>query len=202
MASFLDGIPGYWDAVARETIGRDAAYLRLPRLIAGVEVRPLTLLDYLRLSAENSPFVAGGQPGRDDCAFLLWHQRRNVSAEETAHEFAARFDALDAGLLATACGQFVTEALADKPGGSVGNQASYYGLGAMLVTAFRKAYPGISKQEVLNTPMDELFQEYRAMHPSAVMFNPSDRLKAVWLAAQKPPPVKLKNKRRRKSESL
>ena len=89
MGSIYDQIPGYREAVARETVGRDAAYLGLARKVAGVALRPLTLRDYLRLSAEASPFVAGGKPARDDAAFLLWHQRADISEGDEPGAFAA-----------------------------------------------------------------------------------------------------------------
>lgn len=179
MASFLASIPGYLEAVARETVGRDAAYLRLPRLVAGYVVRPLTLRDYLRLSAECSPFVAGGHPGRDHVAFLLWHQRANTKPDENEQAFAAELDAVDLDFLAASCMAYVSEAMADAPGSS-GKSKSYYGLGASIIRTFRHEYPNSSREEILDTPLDELFQELKAIqqhnNPRALLFNRSDRI--------------------------
>ena len=186
--SIYDQIPGCNAAVARETVGRDAAYLRLPRLVAGVTLRPLTLRDYLRLSAAGSPFVDGGKADREHVANLLWDQRANPDPADDPQAFAARFDAHDLDFLSASCGAFVAEAMADAPGGG-GRQASYYGLGALLIHALRREYH-CSQEEVLDTPLDELWQSFRVIQHGrgAVLFNPSDRLKGAWLKQRNEPP--------------
>ena len=180
-----DKIPGYRQAVAAETVGRDPAYLRLASSVAGVVVRPLNLRDYLRLSAENSPFVAGGKAGKEHAIALLWHQRVDPREETERQTFARRFDPLDTGLLVAACEEYLSPALMDAPAGGGNGKGGYYGLGALLVGTFRCEYPGMSKEEVLSTPLDELWQEYRFLvqrrNPRAVLFNRSDRIKGEWL---------------------
>ena len=200
MGSLYDQIPGYREAVARETVGRDAAYLALPRLVAGVALRPLTLRDYLRLSVEGSPFVAGGKPGRDDVCFLLWHQRAENLDGEDHRAFAARFDQVDLALLSAACGEYVSQALVDAPQGSGSRKGAYFGIAARLIRTFRHEYPGMTRDEVLDTPLDQLWQEDRAItqahYPTALLFNRSDRLKSEYAArfnqpaapAAEPPP--------------
>ncbi len=208
MASFRDGIPGYLEAVARETVGRDAAYLRLPRLVAGFALRPLTLRDYLRLSAENSPFVAGGRPGRDDIAFLLWHQRTERRADVDEQAFAAGLDQVDLAFLVASCRAYIAEAMADAPG-SGGKQRSYWGLGASAVATLRHEYPGCTHEEVLDKPVDEIWQEFKAIQkrvdPRAIQFNRSDKIVGDWLArrgdgktapAAEPPPAPVSRKRK------
>jgi hypothetical protein len=191
MASFYDQIPGYREAVARETIGRDAAYLDLPKLIVthppdkGVVVRPFTLRDYLRLSAANNAFIAGGRAGKDGACFLLWHQRINPVEDDDLEAFIQSLDTADITVLRSACAIFVNEAMADAPQGGASGKGSYYGVGAMLIGAFRHAYPGIGKPEILDTPLDQLWQEYRYLqherNPQSLMFNRSDHLKSKWL---------------------
>ena len=76
--------------------------------------------------------------------------------------------------------------MADAPGGSGSRKGAYFGIGAMLIREFRHEYPGMTRDDVLDTPLDQLWQEHRAItvahHPSAVLFNQSDRLKGEWLA--------------------
>ena len=184
MASFYDRVPGYNAAVAAETLGRDAAYLRLPLRVVGlVDVRPLTLRDYLRLSAERSPFVAGGEANKDDACFLLWYQRCPGGPEIDPPAFARLFDLVDLDGLTAACGELVDRAMFDAPKGGNG-KGGYYSIAAMLVTAFRSEFQGMTKAEVLDTPLDELWQEYKAIQqrrdPRTLLFNPSDRLKSLY----------------------
>jgi hypothetical protein len=69
----LDFIPGYAEAVAREQQARDTALLNVPYSICGIDVRIMTVGDFLALSAAKHPFISGGTiPTRLDIASLLW----------------------------------------------------------------------------------------------------------------------------------
>lgn len=69
----LNFIPGYAEAVAREMEAREVAMLGVPYSICGVDIRIMTVADYLALSAAKHPFVVGGViPGRVDIASFLW----------------------------------------------------------------------------------------------------------------------------------
>jgi hypothetical protein len=62
----LDFIPGYAEAV-------DTALLNAPYSICGIDVRIMTVGDFLALSAARHPFISGGTiPTRLDIASLLW----------------------------------------------------------------------------------------------------------------------------------
>jgi hypothetical protein len=58
MTDLVTEVPGYADAIARETLIRDAAFLGQHESIAGFEVVPITLRRYLLLSAAKNPLVA------------------------------------------------------------------------------------------------------------------------------------------------
>ncbi len=188
MASIYDQIEGYWSAIAAESIGRDAAYLNLPKLVAGVVVRPLTLRDYLRLSANRSPFVCGGVADWNDACLLLWLQRARPSWlpswVETRRGFSRRIGKLPLDSLAAACGEYISQALVDAPTGGT-KKGGYYSFGASLIHVFRREYPGTTRDEILDAPLDQLLQERRCIqesrNPQTVLFNRSDRLKGQYL---------------------
>jgi hypothetical protein len=67
-------IPGYCEAVSRERLVRDAAFLALPENIAGFELRQMTLRDYMvaRLSPDLRKMINGDTPTPVELATFLW----------------------------------------------------------------------------------------------------------------------------------
>lgn len=70
--SLLDSIPGYRDAVERESFIRDAAFLPITQNLCGFEVRQMTLEDFLAFRILKSPFLVGGEPTEADARAFLW----------------------------------------------------------------------------------------------------------------------------------
>lgn len=58
-------VPGLREISEQESRIRDAALIGLPDKIAGVEVRLMTLEDYLKLRLVRNPFVVGGSPSAE-----------------------------------------------------------------------------------------------------------------------------------------
>ena len=65
-------VPGYREAVQRETDLRDAAFLPVTDSICGVEVNQLTPFHLAALTLARSPFICGGMPFPRDIALFLW----------------------------------------------------------------------------------------------------------------------------------
>jgi len=57
----LRDLPAYQVALAQEREERDLAVLASSRTVGGVDIRPITVKDYLTLSAIGSPYLVGGQ---------------------------------------------------------------------------------------------------------------------------------------------
>ena len=66
-------IPGYLEAVKRERLVRDAAFLGLPEAVAGFELRQMTLRDSIVLSIARNPLLSGETPNPLELATFLWY---------------------------------------------------------------------------------------------------------------------------------
>jgi hypothetical protein len=65
-------IPGYREALGKEQLVRDACFLPVTESVAGFELRPMTLRDYLVLKSARSPLLAGRIPSPDQLLAFLW----------------------------------------------------------------------------------------------------------------------------------
>src|SRR5262245_22397906 len=66
-------IPGYLQAVIRERVVRDAAFLGINETIAGFEVVPMTLRHYIILRVMGNPLIRENQtPAPEDVFNFLW----------------------------------------------------------------------------------------------------------------------------------
>ena len=69
----MDYAEAYREAVQREQLERDAAFLDVTESIGPFEVKPLTLRHYLTLRTKGSPFLMpGASPTPSDLFVLLW----------------------------------------------------------------------------------------------------------------------------------
>ena len=190
-------IPGYTDAIKRESGSRDASFLSIDATIAGIKIGQLTPERFLLLDGVSSPFVTGGTPKPEDVALLLWicsngfsttdrkardkfvRGCRKVSFEKACQDIAA----------------YIKDAFADAPGGRSGS-ASYYSWCASMVDIIASEYHW-GEREIMQTPLKRLFQYIRAIcmrnNPKAIFFNAADRVRAEWLAE--------KNRARKEAES-
>lgn len=81
--------PGYAEAVERERLIRDSAFLELSEDIAGFEVRPMTLRHYLVLRLAGSPFIREdfqGDVTPEHVAVFLWLLSPKWTVENSRHK--------------------------------------------------------------------------------------------------------------------
>lgn len=86
-------MPGFAEAVLEERLARDLAFLELPETVAGYELRPLRLIDYLALQRDRSPLLLDADrnvraPTAAELATFLWF----MSIEHGDYEPGAAVD--------------------------------------------------------------------------------------------------------------
>ena len=67
-----DKVEGYREAVSRESIIRDAAFLSQPETVAGYELRQMKLRHYLLLRLTACPLLYEGTPSPEQLRQFLW----------------------------------------------------------------------------------------------------------------------------------
>lgn len=190
----LPPIPGYAEAVQKERELRDAAFLDVPEFILGVSVKPLTLDHLIRLNAVKSPFTIGGRLSIEtlpiDVCVFLWNispefreiadsgeqRKRDIAAHQRFVRSLRKLDFLKA---IAAIDAYIDAAFFDAPKGTRGG-ISYYSWIASLILSVSKA-TNWDPEKIRATPVKQLWQYLRAAS-SAKLFNPSDKIRADWLA--------------------
>jgi len=77
-------VPGYWEAVEREQVARDTAFLCVSRQIHGFTVRPVTLRSYGELRLASSPFLPPFRtPEAEDVVLFLWRCSPDFTRQRT-----------------------------------------------------------------------------------------------------------------------
>lgn len=191
----LNTIPGYGDAVARETFLRNAAFVPIRETVCGIECDPLTVGHLAVLQSIGSPWVCGGVPTWQDVkaffcvvsphggkpgSFKRWRfLRRCNRLPFVITSDPPKFPAIEAVT------EFVDDAFQDGPASNSGKASrSYYSLTAALVGLIAREYHW-PEAEILRLPLKRLWQ-YRAEIQSSkgespVLFNPSDRVLQNYL---------------------
>ncbi|MGC3961329.1 MAG: hypothetical protein QM813_26400 [Verrucomicrobiota bacterium] len=183
MSDLADIIPGLGKAIERERFVRDQSFLEFAPVVCGIEIKPLTLRRFLLLSSIGSPFVEGGAADGYDIAsffivmtgksrglsrWLLLRKIGKLNCEDALKEIKA----------------FLEESFMDSPASSGGEVVSYYSLAAGLIDFLASEY-GWTENEVMDSKFVSIFQYLKAakkrLNPSAILFNPSDRVKGRWL---------------------
>lgn len=179
-------IPGYKEAVQREALQREAAFVPVTESIQGVPVLPLTPLHYSMLDCAGSPFVTGGIPTPGDVIAFLWCVSPDYSPNGWLRRwrFARAARRLPYSATVNAIGDYLTEAFADAPGVKAqGFRPSYYSGTASMVDLLASQY-GWPEDAILRTPFKRLFQYARAIRArhddKPIFFNPSDAVIAEW----------------------
>ncbi len=193
----LDQIPGYREALDRESQSRRGAFLGLPEIICGLSVLPLTLSHLLLLQFAGSPFILTGRtPTPGEIAQFLWivspqyDRVRELPADtwefrRTRWRFLRSIRKLDYVSVCKSISVYVDESFQDSPGGSGENRIEHYSGVASIVAAIA-AELHWSEAEILRIPLKRIFQYQRCIikrHDSkAIFFNPSDRIRGEWLS--------------------
>ena len=183
-----DQIPGLSEAIAQERFDRSVAFLGFPETVCGVECRPLTLLDVLRLDCAGSPFVCGGNVGPLDVGAFFKLQcthRSRLGVWWMLNRLGRRTNTKDATAAIVA---FIEESFSDAPPSSGEAGPAYWTAAHQYLHVFGEAY-GWPMADVLHQPLKMLLPQLnviRAAHnQSAPLFNPrSDKVRGMWLASQ------------------
>lgn len=186
--SLFDLIPGLREAVDQERFDRSVAFLGLPEKVCGVDCRPLTMLDVVRLDCIGNPFACGGQ-------VLPVHIGAFIKLQCTAKSSVAKWFILQRMAkrytLERASAEiqsFIVDSFADAPPSTGGRDDVVYWTSAhSLIDALGQRY-GWTIKETLETPLKVLLPLLNVARkqndPSTPLFNPrSDKIRGEWLAA-------------------
>jgi hypothetical protein len=214
LPSSIREIPGYAEAVERESMLRESVFVfDGPRDIFGFPISVFTLRHYLTLKLIASPFLTGRTPSPEDLHAALWllnpahgspqalaaHVRRCRSFIPPSQpasrwwliqavwrrQYVQRLAA--AAEITDKLREVINESLMDFPGGSGRNATSYYGDGAYICGVFAYHFKWFYLK-TLATPMSVILQELKVIADlngsKAPKFNPSDLVAGRWLKEQ------------------
>lgn len=178
----VQDIPGYRDAIQREAMIRDAAFLGVNESIAGFDAAPLTLRRWLILRVIESPFIFGGTPTPVDLAQFLWvvnpdYNPSGVGRQRFLKQCAKRFmppaepvffatkrwrrrvaeKIIEASKVIVAARKYVEESFIDRPGSSPGYNAPMYSDAAGICSRMAKDY-GFDDNATLDKPLKRIFE--------------------------------------------
>ena len=205
-------VEGYAEAVSREAIIRDSAFLGQPETVAGFELRQMLLKDYLLLRLMACPLLWGGAPSPKQLNQFLWvmstsypdnmamFNRRCVSTFYPPDPPLFHFSWLmkrwkyrhtcalgRAAEVIQAVQEYIAETLQDKPQKpkKPGNGKVYYSSAAYWCATMAREY-GYSLEAVMNMPLKIIFQLMNEIRESKGLevCNPSDAIVAEARARQ------------------
>lgn len=189
--SLLDEIPGYKEAVDRESLARDAAFLGIHEDINGFEVLPMTVRHYLTLRATGSTVIFGKIPDAADLFRFLWilspdFQPQDCRARRKLFKRIRKLSLTDMAQTVIAARKYLLETFWDRPSRKdtdTAQEASYFSDACSLSATFGREY-GWTIETTMALPMKcafQLLKEIRQQRGAKVLFNPSDRIKSDWL---------------------
>ena len=174
-------------AVKRENDIRDAAFLELNTVIAGVELRQMTPRDFLILSGIGSPFMDGGIPRSSDVIKFMWflspeYRHRDTDSAKRFASIARKKNGLE---LLRGIYKYLADTFQDSPGGGKSSGPSYAGWCAYIIDALASEY-GWTRKEIMATPFKILYQQLNCIRkrndPDVILFNSSDQATGKRLA--------------------
>lgn len=180
---------------AREEARREQAFLDLPIIIGGEEVRAMTPNDLLLLNGAECPFVCGGQDSPEQVALFLWalHVDNDGSLgwfnRRRRYKMIRRLAPQNYEELVRACNDYVEEMFQDAPGGGGESSKERRPLGTCFLAPLvvnLAVETGWSQAEILGTPLPRLFQYQKAIRAREegkkfIDSSPSDRLTSEFL---------------------
>jgi hypothetical protein len=204
-------VPGYAEAIERQDLVRDVAFLGVPETLCGIEVAPMTFRHLLWLQLVRSPFIGAGLPDAETLhlavaaffktlaplekpSFMLTAFDRKLQVDLKRYmESVGKLKASDETL--KAINEFVNEAFIDSPGGADGAAESYYSVGAALTHQLCKNYSGLNPNPLIypgaiDIPLKAGFQMLKLVKQEecsragrkCILFNGlSDRAKSRWM---------------------
>lgn len=164
-------IPGVAEAVSKEQLFRDAAFLPVKESIGAFEVKPLCLFHFLVLRIAGSAFLPPfTTPTPEDLAIFLWVVNPAYSPCQSARRrFQKRCrgfkkDLALAAQLTAKARDWIEVALLDRPeGGNSGYSPDYFSSICTYSHVMRSEY-GYSMEQTLHMPMRILFQICRELN--------------------------------------
>ena len=180
---------------AREEARREQAFLDLPIIIGGEEVRAMTPNDLLLLNGAECPFVCGGQDSPEQVALFIWalHVDNDGSLgwfnRRRRYRMIRRLAPQNYEELVRACNEYVEEMFQDAPGGGGESPKERRPLGTCFLAPLvvnLAVETGWSQHEILGTPLPRLFQYQKAIRAREdgkkfIDSSPSDRLTSEFL---------------------
>jgi hypothetical protein len=186
--SLLDKIPGYREALEKESQARELPYIFLDTELCGFRVMEMTALHFVLLVNIKSPFVTGGIIHPAHISQFLWVMSPLFSLYKE-RKFLKRWHTARTGKLiyekaVKEIKDFVSEAFQDSPGGRGKTESSAASFCAYLVHLLASKY-GWDEDRIMRMPLKKVFQYVKIIHlesdPKAIVFNPSDRIKSKYL---------------------
>jgi hypothetical protein len=205
-------VPGYLDSVINEKVIRDSAFFGLTENVAGFELKPLTLRNYLTLQFINSPLLAKETPSPVQLAQFLWVNSKDFKVCPRARarflkgcrffcppsppilfqtrRWRRRFNRamFEMARVLNAAREYIKQSTMDAPPSRVGNTFSpaHYSEVAFWLSMFKFRY---THNQILEMPMKVLYQCLNERSEvlsggKRIAFNPSDKVLAEWTAAQ------------------
>lgn len=189
-------IPGYAEAVKRENDIRDAALLNLNTQICGVEIRQMTLRDWIVLDGIASQMFSAETPAMYDIARFLWllspkFQKRNRFARWC---FVRSCRKLPYGECVAKIRRFIEDTFQDSPPSSGNAKWSppQFSFAASVVHSIASAYHW-PREIILSLPLKEIFQYKKIIRicsqttgaGAAAQRNPSDIIEIRYIRAER-----------------
>lgn len=180
---------------AREEARREQAFLDLPIIVGGEEVRAMTPNDLLLLNGAECPFVCGGQDSPEQVALFIWalHVQNDGTLgwfnRRRRYKMIRRLAPQNYDELVRACNEYVEEMFQDAPGGGGESSKERRPLGTCFLAPLvvnLAVETGWSQHEILGTPLPRLFQYQKAIRAREdgkkfIDSSPSDRLTSEFL---------------------
>lgn len=203
-------VPGYLEAVEKERRSRTLVFLGLPENICGEKIHNLTPHLLVVLFSIGSPFVCGG--GGDitaaHIAQFIWAlhvdyiPRSNPGSEELRKKICDSIASRDLRKSYDEIAEYLEETFLDAPDGDAKSRP-IASQPAWLIYRFRREPFRMTKEEVMHTPLRELYQllrcedKYNGEDPKNKL---SDKVRGDWLAEMNTP-EKIAERRRIEAEN-
>ena len=183
----LPPIPGYADACRREQDNRHLAVTLGCLPLCGLPVAQLTPAHWTRLTICGNAFVCGREPMPEDVAMFLWFvSPEYVTDKRKRDKFIKRHvRRLPFRQSVAEIDEYLARTFQDSPSNNGSDGAPQYVAPVVFLVHLLGSQYGWEPVVTLNTPLAFIFQCLNAIkmrnNPRAIMFNPSDSVKARHL---------------------
>lgn len=182
-------IPGYEDALEHERRLREEACLGDTASICGIRIHHVTPYLLARLFRMETPYMGGsGEYTEAETIRFLWAMSVEFSTDAGVRELfiakvVKRLSETGYAQAEQEIEDFLTATFLDAPMGGV-DSAPVVSSPAWMIHKMMKQYPQMTRQDASNTPIALIYQFMRceAREKGDILYNPSDKLKADWMA--------------------